>query len=121
MRRGFAKSIDSEGVNGNLGHKFHWGKLFYVDHVTKHARAGHVSHTVKDNQLELVFENGKVVIPPLIHERARVWDLINSMPAEVRDDGVPRVRASTSNNPIRTQEDLMRFLESQRASRPEAG
>lgn len=122
VRRGFVKSLDAEGVRGNLGRKFHWGKLYYVDHVTKRARAGRVSHTVKDNQLELVFESGKVIIPPLIQERARVWDLINSLPAEVRDDGVPRGRVPTSdNNPIRTQEDIMRLLESRRASQPEAG
>ena len=61
-----------------------------MDHVTKHYRAGRVSRRVKDNQLELVFEGGKVIIPPLIRDRAAVWELVNSMPAEVRDDGVPR-------------------------------
>jgi hypothetical protein len=66
------------------------GKLYYVDHVTKHVRAGRVSRRIKDNQLELVFEGGRVVIPPLIHDRAAVWALVNNMPAEVRDDGVPR-------------------------------
>jgi hypothetical protein len=49
-----------------------------------------VSRKVKDNQLELVFEGGKVIIPPLIHDRAAVWALVNAMPAEVRDDGVTR-------------------------------
>jgi hypothetical protein len=122
VRRGFAKSLDAEGVNGTIGRKLPWGKLYYVDHVTKRARAGRVSHTVKDNQLELVFEGGKLIIPPLIHERVKMWDLINSMPAEGRDDGVPRGRVPASEgNPIRTQEDLMRLLESQRASRPEGG
>jgi hypothetical protein len=33
----------------------------------------------------LIFEGGKVVIPPLIHDRAAVWDLVNALPAEVRD------------------------------------
>ena len=90
VRRGFAKSLDAEGVSGSMGQRFPWGKLYYVDHVTKHYRAGRVGHQVKDNQLELVFEGGKLIIPPLIHDRARVWDLVNSMPVEVRDDGVPR-------------------------------
>lgn len=92
VRRGFAKSLDAEGVNGSFGLKFAWGKLYYLDHVTKHSRMGRVSRTVKDNQLELVFEGGKVVIPPMIHDRAAIWTLFNSMPAEVRDDGVRRGR-----------------------------
>lgn len=90
VRRGFAKSLDAEGVSGSFGQRFLWGKLYYVDHVTKYYRAGGVSRRVKDNQLELVFEGGKVIVPPLIRDRGRVWDLINRLPAEVRDDGVPR-------------------------------
>ncbi|HEX8456209.1 MAG TPA: hypothetical protein VF656_02715 [Pyrinomonadaceae bacterium] len=95
VRRGFAKSLDAEGVSGSFGQRFLWGKLYYVDHVTKHYRAGGVYRRIKDNQLELVFEGGKVIVPPLIHDRSRVWELVNSMPAEVRDDGVPRTGART--------------------------
>jgi hypothetical protein len=91
VRRGFAKSLDAEGVSGSFGQRFSWAKLYYVDHVTGYRRAGRVTLRNKDNQLELVFEGGKLIIPPLIHDRGRVWGLINSMPAEVRDDGVPRV------------------------------
>lgn len=90
VRRGFAKSLDAEGISGAFGQRFPWGKLYYVDHVTKHLRASGGSRRIKDNQLELVFEGGKLVIPPLIHGRAEIWALVNSMPAEVRDDGVPR-------------------------------
>ena len=90
VRRGFAKSLDAEGVRGAFGQRFPWGKLYYVDHVTKVVIRGGVRRQIKDNQLELVFEGGKLVIPPLIHGRAEVWALINGMPAEVRDDGVPR-------------------------------
>lgn len=110
VRRGFAKSLDAEGVNAALGKKFPWGKLYCVDHVTKHVRAGLVSHRIKDNQLELIFEGGKVVIPPLIHNRAAVWALVNSMPAEVRDDGVPRVPGGGRSG---AQEELMAFLQAQ--------
>jgi hypothetical protein len=90
VRRGFAKSLDAEGVSGAFGQRFPWGKLYYVDHVTKHFRVGGVSRRIKDNQLELVFEGGKLIIPPMIHGRAEVWALVNSMPAQVRDDGAPR-------------------------------
>jgi hypothetical protein len=113
VRRGFARSLDAEGVSGALGTKYPWGKLHYIDHVTKHVRAGRVSHRVKDNQLELVFEGGKAIIPPLIHGRAELWALINSMPAEVRDDGVPRAGQVTDGvGNSRAQEDLMAFLNS---------
>jgi hypothetical protein len=90
VRRGFAKSLDAEGARGAFGQRFPWGKLYYVDHVTKHITASGGSRRIKDNQLELVFEGGKLVIPPLIHGRAEVWALVNRLPAEVRDDGVPR-------------------------------
>src|SRR5215203_4070742 len=114
VRRGFAKSLDAEGVSGSFGQRLTWGKLHHVDHVTKHFRVGGVSRRVKDNQLELVFEGGKLIVPPMIHDRAAVWSLINSLPAEVRDDGVPRpgYAPASGGNPIKTQEDLMAFLQS---------
>jgi hypothetical protein len=93
-----------------MGKRFLWGKLYYVDHVTKHVRAGRVSRRVKDNQLELVFEGGKAVIPPMIHDRAAVWSLVNSMPAEVRDDGSPRAKRAGESN--RAGEEFMAFLNS---------
>jgi hypothetical protein len=111
VRRGFAKSLDAGGAHGAFGQSFPWGKLYYVDHVTKHFRAGRVSRQVKDNQLELVFEGGKLIIPPMIHDRSRVWELINSMPAQVRDDGVARKPQAATDRPM-TGEDFMRFLNS---------
>ncbi|MFT3745638.1 MAG: hypothetical protein QM785_15290 [Pyrinomonadaceae bacterium] len=89
-RRGLARSLDVEGINVRTGQKFRWAKLQYVDHVTKHIRAGGVTRRIKDNQLELVFDTGKVIILPIIHDRQAIWNLINSMPVEVRDDGTPR-------------------------------
>jgi hypothetical protein len=114
VRRGFAKSLDAEGINAAMGRKFSWGKLYYVDHVTKYTRAGGVSRQVKDNQLELVFEGGKVIIPPLIRDRAAVWNLINSIPIEVRDDGIRRTGQVlvTGGSQSRAAEELMAFLNS---------
>lgn len=111
VRRGFAKSLDAEGARGSMGQSFPWGKLYYVDHITKHFRTGGVSRQIKDNQLELVFEGGKLIIPPMIHGRAEVWSLINDMPVEVRDDGVPRV-VHGSGSGSKAEEDLMAFLNS---------
>ena len=90
VRTSFARSLDAEGVNGSRGRKLPWRKLYYVDHVSGRVRTGRVSRRIKDNQLELVFETGKVTIPPLIHDRETIWALINSMPVEIRDDNVPR-------------------------------
>ena len=114
VRRGFAKSLDADGARGAFGQRFPWGKLCYVDHVTKSVRVRRVSRRLKDNQIELVFEGGKLVIPPMINGRAEVWALINSMPAEVRDDGVPRaVRVpAASDGQNRLEDDLMAFLNS---------
>src|SRR5688500_4493400 len=70
VRQGFAKSLDAEGARGAFGQRFTWGKLYYVDHVSKLITAGGGSRRIEDNQLELVFEGGKLVIPPLIHDRA---------------------------------------------------
>lgn len=92
VRRSFVRSIDGAGVSGSFRQSFHWGELHYVDHVTKVTRVGGVTHRIKDNQLELIFAGGKLIIPPLIHDRAAVWEMINQMPAEVRDDGVPRAK-----------------------------
>ena len=105
VRRGFAKSFDAETVCGSFGQRFPWGKLYYVDHVTKHIRAGRVSHRVKDNQIELVFEGGKLIIPPLIHDRAEIWEMLNRMPVAVRDDGVPRAGRAES-----AQAEAMEYL-----------
>lgn len=81
------KSLDAEGVRSSMGRRYLWQDLYCVDHVSKHYRAGGVSQKIEDNQLELVFANGKTIVPPLIHNRERIWSLINSMPVEVRFDG----------------------------------
>ena len=114
VRRGFVKSLDAEGARGAFGQRFPWGKLYHVDHVTKHFRTGGVSRRIKDNQLELVFEGGKLVIPPMIHGRAEVWALVNRMPVEVRDDGVPRAGRSPAPGEAsdRAGEQLLAFLNS---------
>ena len=105
VRRSFAKSLDANGVNGSFGVRHPWNKLYYVDHVTKHMRI----RTVKDNQLELVFEGGKLIIPPLIHDHDAIWALVNSIPVEMRDDGKPRAHQMTPQ-----EQQLMAFLNAQK-------
>lgn len=86
-RQKLVKSLDAGGVKSSIGRKFLWENLYYVDHVSKITRIGGVTRKIEDNQLELVFADGKTIIPPLIHDRERIWNLINSMPVQVRDDG----------------------------------
>ena len=86
-RETLVKSLDADGVSTTRGHRFLWENLRYVDHVSKTTREGGVTRKIEDNQLELVFADGKAIIPPLIEDRERIWALVNSMPAQVRDDG----------------------------------
>jgi hypothetical protein len=72
-RQTLVKYLDADGVSTTRGNRFLWESLLYVDHVSKITRAGGVTRKVEDNQLELVFANGKAIIPPLIEEtRARL-------------------------------------------------
>jgi hypothetical protein len=103
MQGKFVKSLDADGVTGSSGRKYDWGKLYYVDHVSKYVRHG---GRIKDNQLDLVFENAKLIVPPLIHDREQIWNLINSMPVEVRDDGVVRENQTAQFTKNKEAEDM---------------
>jgi hypothetical protein len=98
-RQKLVKSLDADGVKSSMGRRFLWKNLYYVDHVSKHSRVGGVRRVVKDNQLELVFADGKAIIPPLIENREQIWNLINSMPAQNKDDGVVREAKPAVNSP----------------------
>lgn len=89
-RQTLVKSLDAGGVSTARGRRFLWENLHYVDHVSKTTRDGGVTRKIEDNQLELVFADGKTIIPPLIEDRERIWALVHSMPAQVRDDGQVR-------------------------------
>lgn len=80
-RQKLVKSLDSSGVKSSMGRKFLWENLYYIEHVSKFTRVANVSRKIEDNQLELVFADGKAIIPPLIKDRERIWSLINSIPA----------------------------------------
>ncbi|HVE55317.1 MAG TPA: hypothetical protein VNB22_00710 [Pyrinomonadaceae bacterium] len=109
-RQKFVKSLAADGVKSSMGKRFLWENLFYIDHVSKITRAGGVSRKIEDNQLELVFADGKAIIPPLIKDRERVWSLINSIPAQVKFDGeIKAVQPENAPVDIST-EDFMREL-----------
>lgn len=101
IQQKFVKSLDVNGVNSSMGRKFLWENLYYIDHVSKHTRIGGVSRVTKDNQLELVFADGKAIIPPLIQNRENIWSLINSIPAQVKFDGeIQTIQSQTSTENI---------------------
>ena len=100
-RRQFAKIISSEGVETRGGQKFVWEKLHFLDYkkvttqynrnqpglsaVSKAILAG-----VEKVTVEMVFENGKAIVPPLIHNQPEILALLNSVPAERRNEGEVR-------------------------------
>lgn len=96
-RQKFVKALDTSGVKSSMGKRFLWENLYYVDHVSKITRVGGVSRKTEDNQLELVFADGKAIIPPLIYDRERIWSLINSIPVQVKFDG--EIRSAQPQNP----------------------
>jgi hypothetical protein len=108
-RRNFARYISVDGVQTRNGQKYNWADLYYLDYRKVHnARvsvggaglagrvvtgaassaaqaaifAGHEKVTV-----EMVFANGKAVVPPLIVDQAQILGLLSTMPVERRADG----------------------------------
>ena len=111
-RQKFVKALDEAGVKSSMGKRFLWENLYFIDHVSKHLRVGGVSRIVKDNQLELVFADGKAIIPPLIQNREQIWNLINSIPAQVKFDGEIVAAAQTQSTVRDTStDDFMKELE----------
>ena len=108
IQQKLVKSLDATGVKSSLGKRYLWENLYYVDHVSKITRFGGVTRKTEDNQLELVFADGKAIIPPLIYDRERIWSLINSAPAQVKFDG--EARAAQPPNQAMTFDDIARAL-----------
>jgi hypothetical protein len=108
-RRRFARYFSHEGVQTRGGQRYGWGDLYYLDYKkVRNARvsaggaglAGRVVSGVAANAaqsaifaghekvtVELVFANGKAVVPPLIVDHAQILGLLSSMPVQRRTDG----------------------------------
>ena len=100
-RRKFAKFINAEGVTTRSGEKFVWEKLYFLDYkkvitqVNGRAFAANAVQSailagVEKVTIEMVFENGKAVVPPLIENQPQILALLNSIPVQRRDDGTVR-------------------------------
>jgi len=117
VRQKFAKSLNVSGVRSSMGKTFLWENLYYVDHVSKIVRVANVSRKVEDNQIELVFSDGKAIIPPMIHDRERVWQLVNSIPAQVKWDGEVRSSQQSSTAAADKFNDFLNSLDQLTADR----
>lgn len=97
-RRKFAKYISADGVETRGGQKFRWEDLHYLDYKKVNTQVNRqqiaVSATraailagVEKVTVDLVFANGKAVVPPLIQNQPEILGLLNSIPVERRHDG----------------------------------
>lgn len=98
-RRKFVRHLDSEGVETRSGQKYQWGKLYYLDYKNVHIARGNFAVAAtqaaimagsKRVTVELVFEAGKAVIPPLTANQPELLGLLETMPVQRRDDGQVR-------------------------------
>ena len=97
-RRKFAKVLSLQGVETRGGQKFVWEKLQFLNYkqvvtqVNGRSFAANVAQAamlagVEKVTVEMVFEDGKAVVPPLIEHQPEILALLNSIPAERRDEG----------------------------------
>jgi len=100
-RRKLAKFISSAGVETRGGQKFDWEKLQFLDYKrvrTQYNRnqpglsavSAAILAGVEKVTVEMVFENGKAVVPPLIQNQPEILALLNSIPVQRRDEGKVR-------------------------------
>lgn len=97
-RRKFAKVFSSEGVETRNGQKLDWRDLYFLDYKKVHAQISPhnlaasatraiILAGVEKVTVELVFANGKAVVPPLIQNQPEILSMLNSIPVQRRDNG----------------------------------
>jgi hypothetical protein len=108
-RRSFVKYISPNGVQTRSGRQYNWPDLYYLDYKKVHNTrvsvggfgvAGHLISSVAVNAaqaamfaghekvaVEMVFANGKALVPPLIVNQQEILGLLSTMPVERRKDG----------------------------------
>ena len=100
-RRKFAKFISAEGVETRSGQKFAWENLHFLDYKKVIAQVNGRNFAANAAQavmlagvekvtVEMVFENGTAVVPPLIENQPQILALLNSIPVQRRDNGTVR-------------------------------
>jgi hypothetical protein len=97
-RKKFVKTISADGVRTRGGQNYRWEDLRFLDYKKVNTQVNRqqlaVSATraaimagVEKVTVELVFVNGKAVVPPLVRNQAEILALLNTIPAERRNDG----------------------------------
>lgn len=100
-RRKFAKVLNSEGVETRSGQRLNWEKLYFLNYkkvstkvsnrnVALNAVNAAIQAGVEKVTVEMVFENGTAIVPPLIQHQPEILALLNSMPVQRRDEGTVR-------------------------------
>ncbi len=95
-RNSFIKYLDADGAENLCGKKYHWKHLRFINY--KKAKPTQKQFGLIANPLialafsgsdkitvELVFETGKAVIPPLIYSQAEILNLIRTIPVQCLD------------------------------------
>lgn len=100
-RRKFARVLTSQGVETRGGQKLAWEKLHFLNYKKVSTKVSHnnfaaniasaaIMAGVEKVTVEMVFENGTAVVPPLIEQQPKILALLNSMPVPRRDEGKVR-------------------------------
>ena len=94
-RIGMIRYLDAQGVRLRNRVQFKWESLQYLNYKRYRSPRGHpLAGLVLIGSIpitiELIFETGKAVIPPLIFDQEEIHALIETIPAQVRYDGVIR-------------------------------
>lgn len=91
-RRKIAVNLNAEGLETRGGKKFAWGNLHYLNYKKNSTRVrGNLLATAvqsamfigaKKVTVELIFANGKAVVPPLISNQQEILQLLDTIPAQ---------------------------------------
>jgi hypothetical protein len=97
-RKHFAQFLDTEGVRTRGGKTFRWADLYYLDHKKMNVKINSDQLAASATQValmagvekvtvDMVFADGKAVIPPLITDQSQILGLLNTIPVQRRENG----------------------------------
>lgn len=100
-RRKFAKTFSAEGVKTRGGQKLVWEKLHFLNYKKVSTRVSSRNFAlnmvsaailagVEKVTVEMVFENGVAIVPPLIQHQNEILAFLDSIPVQRRDEGKVR-------------------------------
>lgn len=98
IRRNIAKVFNHEGVETRNGKKFSWENLYFLNYKKVSGKAYNRNLAavavnsalfagIEKVNIEMIFANGKAVVPPVIQNQAEILAMLNSIPVQRRDEG----------------------------------